>query len=57
MNLVILKDKDIRENPFVGILIESKLGLKNLEHLLENSNIDFVYFGAYDLSIEIRPSR
>ena len=48
-----IKAKDTKENPFVGILIESLNGIKNSEDLLRNPNIDFVYFGAYDLSIEI----
>ena len=39
-------------NPFLGILIESKAGIKNISNLLSNNLIDFVYFGAYDLSIE-----
>ena len=47
------KAKDFKENPYVGILIESLSGIKNSEQLLRNPNIDFVYFGAYDLSIEI----
>lgn len=40
-------------NPCVGIIIESALGLKNLDELLNNSCLDFVYFGAYDLSVEL----
>ena len=47
------KAKDLKENPHIGILIESLSGIRNSEHLLRNPNIDFVYFGAYDLSIEI----
>ncbi len=39
-------------NPFLGILVESNIGIKNLPNLLSNKLIDFVYFGAYDLSIE-----
>ena len=39
-------------NPFLGILVESDIGIKNLPNLLSNKLIDFVYFGAYDLSIE-----
>ena len=46
------KNKESKE-PLIGILIESKKGLKNLETLLQNSFVDFVYFGAYDLSVEI----
>ena len=45
--------KDLKENPNIGILIESLNGIKNSEQLMRNPNIDFVYFGAYDLSIEI----
>ena len=47
------KAKDLKENPYIGILIESLIGIKNSEELLKNPNIDFVYFGAYDLSVEI----
>ena len=28
------------------------MGIKNLPNLLSNKMIDFVYFGAYDLSVE-----
>tara|TARA_A100001011_G_scaffold400789_1_gene518857 strand:+ start:5621 stop:6352 length:732 start_codon:yes stop_codon:yes gene_type:complete len=45
--------KDKKDNPYIGILIESVIGIKNSDKLLSNSNIDFVYFGAYDLSLEI----
>ena len=45
--------EDIKNNPKVGILIESLIGINNSEKLLKNPNIDFVYFGAYDLSVEI----
>jgi len=41
-------------NPSIGVLIESKLGIKNAELILKNSNIDFIYFGAYDLSVELK---
>ena len=47
------KNKNLKENPNIGILIESLIGIKNSEQLLRNPYIDFVYFGAYDLSIEI----
>ena len=40
-------------NPYLGILIESVIGINNAEELLKEQNIDFVYFGAYDLSVEI----
>ncbi len=46
-------DKKNKNNPLLGILIESKLGMKNLDLLLSNPKVDFVYFGAYDLSMEI----
>ena len=39
-------------DPFLGILVESSDGMKNLSNLISNEFIDFVYFGAYDLSIE-----
>ena len=48
-----LKAKEKKENPLIGILIESLAGIKNSDHLIRNPNIDFVYFGAYDLSVEI----
>ena len=40
-------------NPSIGILIESLIGLKNSENLINNKEVDFIYFGAYDLSLEI----
>ena len=40
-------------NPSIGILLESLKGINNAEQLLNEKNIDFVYFGAYDLSVEI----
>ena len=40
-------------NPMLGILIESKSGMSNAKTLLQNPNVDFVYFGAYDLSVEL----
>ena len=46
-------NKDTKQNPYIGILIESPIGVKNSEQLIRNPNIDFVYFGAYDLSVEI----
>ena len=39
-------------DPFLGILVESSDGMKNLSNLISNKFIDFVYYGAYDLSIE-----
>ena len=45
--------KGFQKDPSIGILIESILGINNAENLLKSKNIDFVYFGAYDLSLEI----
>ena len=45
--------KNSDQNPILGILIESKLGIKNSEELLSHKEVDFVYFGAYDLSVEL----
>ena len=39
-------------NPLLGILVESTNGISNISNLLSNNMVDFVYFGAYDLSIE-----
>tara|TARA_B100000989_G_C19522426_1_gene464909 strand:- start:1735 stop:2463 length:729 start_codon:yes stop_codon:yes gene_type:complete len=39
-------------NPLIGILIESNKGINNANQLISNEIVDFVYFGAYDLSIE-----
>ena len=46
-------NKELNENLSIGILIESVKGIENAENLLQSPSIDFVYFGAYDLSIEI----
>ena len=45
-----IENKEI--DPLIGILIESNLGIKNAYELISNDIVDFVYFGAYDLSIE-----
>ena len=47
-----LKKEFENTNPFLGILVESNNGIRNLSNLLSNKMIDFVYFGAYDLSVE-----
>ena len=44
---------EINPNPSLGILIESCLGIQNLSSLLNNHYVDFIYFGAYDLSVEL----
>ena len=46
-------NKDTKQNPYIGILIESVKGINNSVNLFQEPNIDFVYFGAYDLSVEI----
>ena len=46
-------NKELKEKLSIGILIESIKGIENVESLLQETNIDFVYFGAYDLSVEI----
>ncbi len=48
-----ISQSKIERNPYLGILIESKLGIKNARKLLKNPLVDFVYFGAYDLSVEL----
>ena len=47
-----IKKEFENSNPFLGILVESSNGIRNLSYLLSNNLIDFVYFGAYDLSVE-----
>ena len=47
-----LKKEFENSNPYIGILVESNKGIRNLSNLLSNNLIDFVYFGAYDLSVE-----
>ena len=37
----------------LGLLLESLEGISQLANMIENIKIDFVYFGAYDLSSEI----
>jgi len=39
--------------PHLGILIESEKGIRSLTTILASASVDFVYFGAYDLSVEI----
>ena len=47
-----LKKQFDNTNPSLGILVESTNGIRNASNLLSNKMIDFVYFGAYDLSVE-----
>ena len=37
----------------VGVIIESVVALDNLDSILEVEGLDIVYFGAYDLSLEL----
>jgi 4-hydroxy-2-oxoheptanedioate aldolase len=38
------------EETLVGVIIEGKAGIQNLESILETEALDLVYIGAYDLS-------
>ena len=38
------------KNSFVGIILEDELGLKNIETIIDNENINMVYIGTYDIS-------
>jgi len=40
-------------NVFLGILIESLEGLKNLEDIVSVGHIDCVYFGTYDIAVSM----
>jgi 4-hydroxy-2-oxoheptanedioate aldolase len=37
----------------IGVIIESKEGLNNLEQIVQNAHIDIVYIGQYDLSVSL----
>ena len=37
----------------IGVIIESIRGVENIEEILKSPIIDFIYFGAYDLSVEL----
>ena len=43
----------VAPNPGLGILIESLRGVQALPEMLKLGLVDFVYFGAYDLSAEL----
>ncbi len=47
-----IKDHAQRENEetLVGIILEGKTGIENLDSILEIEHLDVVYIGAYDLS-------
>lgn len=42
--------QEVNDSIFLGILIESKLGIKNLGEIIESGNVDCVYFGTYDIA-------
>lgn len=41
------------KDTLLGVLIESEEGIQNIADILRTGYIDFVYFGAYDLSVEL----
>ena len=43
------REKENKES-FVGIILEDEGGLKNIESIIDNDNIDMVYIGTYDIS-------
>lgn len=42
--------KEQNENTLVGLIIEGKEGIKNIEKLIDDKNVDLVYIGTYDIS-------
>ena len=40
------------DEPSLGILVESVKGLEEASSMIDTGYVDFVYFGAYDLSVE-----
>ena len=45
--------EDTNKNSFVGVIIESKEGLDNIESIVSNEYIDMVYIGTYDISADL----
>ena len=45
--------EDTNKNSFVGVIIESKEGLDNIESIVSNEYIDMVYIGTYDISADM----
>jgi 4-hydroxy-2-oxoheptanedioate aldolase len=43
------KNKDL----VIGVILESKVGLNNLEKIVQNEHIDVIYIGQYDLSVSL----
>ena len=48
--------EDINKSSFVGVIIESKEGLDNIESIVSNEYIDMVYIGTYDISANLECS-
>ncbi len=44
---------DYKMNPKIGIIIESLKSFESLDSILSYQYLDFIYFGAYDLSAEL----
>ena len=45
-----------KKDILIGVLVESIKGVENIKEILESPLVDFVYFGAYDLSVELGKS-
>ena len=47
-----VKDHAQKENEetLIGVILEGKEGINNIDSILETKNIDLIYIGAYDLS-------
>jgi 4-hydroxy-2-oxoheptanedioate aldolase len=45
--------EDTNKNSFVGVIIESKEGLDNIESIVSNKYVDMVYIGTYDISADL----
>lgn len=41
------------EKNIIALILEGKEGLKNLEEIVEDKNVDIIYIGVYDLSISL----
>lgn len=38
------------ENSFIGLIVEGKDGIQNIEGIIDDKDVDLVYVGAYDIS-------
>ena len=45
--------EDENERSFVGVILENKEGLGNIESIVSNEYIDMVYIGTYDISASL----